>query len=331
MAISTWKCAMLTSAQLRELDDLGYLAVPDVVPQAVIDEALADCEEIAAGLVDEAVARGEAAGDLVGEPMARQVIELTRRTGRSYGQYFDISFPVRGELSASTPINLRPGFFQFLTCQRLLDVVEDVVGPEVFCNPVQHLRLKLPRQIRPEGAGFLTATVPLHQDIGVVAAEADGSHILTVWAPLNAATKDNGCLEVIPGSHRNLLLSHCMQTATSQYGVPEEITRKLGERVPLEMRPGSVLLLHQRTVHGSLDNRTGTELRISLDLRYQPVGEPSGRPLFRGFVARSRRDPASALTSAAAWQELWESTRRRLPPVLDPAEFFRWGPGDVCA
>ncbi len=322
---------MLTSDQLEQYADLGYLVVPDVIPPAVIDETLSDCEQIADGLVDAAVARGEDAADLAGQPMARQVIELTRRTGRSYGQYFDISFPVRGELSAATPINLRPSFYRFLTCERLLDVIEDIVGPEIFCNPTQHLRLKLPQQVKPEGSGFLTATVPLHQDIGVVAAEADDSHILTVWAPLNAATRENGCLEVIPGSHRNRLLPHCMQSATNQYGVPGEISSRLGERVPLEMAAGSVLLLHQQTVHGSLDNSTDGELRMSLDLRYQPVGEPSGRPLFHGFVARSRRAPESVLPGAAAWQQLWETTRRELPPVLDPAEFFRWGAGDVCA
>jgi hypothetical protein len=322
---------MLTSDQLKQFEDLGYLVVPDVIPQPVIDQTLSDCAEIAAGLVDAAVARGEAAGDLVGQPMARQVIELTRRTGRSYGQYFDISFPVRGELSAATPINLRPSFYEFLARGPLLDVIEDILGPEIFCNPTQHLRLKLPQNVRPEGSGFLTSTVPLHQDIGVVAAEADDSHILTVWAPLNDATRQNGCLEVIPGSHRNRLLQHCMQAATNQYGVPDEISRQLGDRVPLEMTAGSVLLLHQQTVHGSLDNATDGELRISLDLRYQPVGEPSGRPLFRGFVARSRRSPEAVLADAVAWQQLWEATRQQLPPVLDPAEFFRWGSGDVCA
>jgi phytanoyl-CoA hydroxylase len=322
---------MLTSDQLEQFADLGYLVIPDVIPQLVIDEALSDCAAIAAGLVDAAVARSEGAGDLVGQPMARQVIGLTRRTGHSYGQYFDISFPVRGELSAATPINLRPSFFQLLTSDRLLDAIEDVVGPEIFCNPTQHLRLKLPQGVRPEGSGFLTATVPLHQDIGVVAAEADDSHILTVWAPLNAATRENGCLEVIPGSHRHRLLQHCMQTSTNQYGVPDEISGRLGQRVPLEMAAGSVLLLHQQTVHGSLDNTTDGELRISLDLRYQPVGEPSGRPLFRGFVARSRKAPESVLADALAWRQLWEATRQQLPPVLDPAEFFRWGSGDVCA
>ena len=46
------------------------------------------------------------------------------------------------------------------------------------------------------------------------------------------------------------------------------------------MRPGSVLLMHQRTIHSSLENLTDDQVRISLDLRYQPIGQATGRPAF---------------------------------------------------
>lgn len=323
---------MLTPEQREQFDQLGYVVVPDVVPQSVVDEVLADCADIAAGLTQTAVNNGTAPADLLDASLDRQVIELTRLTGRSLGQHFDISFPVRGPLSNATPINLREGMFGFLTCGPLLDVVESVVGPEVFCNPVQHLRLKVPCEVVPaEGAGFLNATVPWHQDLGVVATEAEESHILTVWSPLNSATAENGCLQVVPGSHRNQLLSHCMRTSTNQYGIPDVVVGGLGPVVTLEMEPGDLLLLTKRTVHGSLDNRTTDQLRISFDLRYQPAGEPTGRPLFDGFLARSAAAPESVLSRWADWKRLWEDTRRRLPSELDPTEFFRWGPADVCA
>jgi phytanoyl-CoA hydroxylase len=323
---------LLTPEQHNQLDELGYVVIPDVIPDDIVDGVLQDCADIAAGLAREANQAGVAPDELLKAPMDRQVIELTRLTGRGLGQHFDISFPVRGPLSAQTPINLRPGMFGFLICGPLLDVVSDVVGPEVICNPVQHLRMKVPSDVVPsEGAGFLNATVPWHQDLGVVAAEAEDSHILTVWSPLTRATAENGCLQVVPGSHRNPLQAHCFQTSTNQYGIPDETVAALGSPVVLEMEPGEVLLLHQRTVHGSLENLTPDQLRISFDLRYQPAGEPTGRPLFDGFLARSAADPGAVLTRWADWMELWETTRRRLPPELDPGEFFRWGPGDVCA
>jgi phytanoyl-CoA hydroxylase len=323
---------MLTTPQLRQYEDLGYVVVPDVIPEQVVADVLGDCAEIADRLVRDVLQDDGGAGDLRGAPLDRQVIELTRRTGRSVAQHFDISFPVRGEFGPWVPINLRPGMFGFLACPRLLDAVEDITGPEILCNPTQHLRMKLPKEAVPAGgAGFLTATVPWHQDQGVIAAEADQSHILTVWSPLNQANRSNGCLAVVPGSHRQDLLSHCFQADSNQYGIPEEVVDGLGRAVVLEMEPGSVLLMHQRTVHGSLENCTTDQLRTSFDLRYQPVGEPTGRPLFDGFVARSRKAPETAVTTWAEWAGTWEATRRRLPGELDPAEFFRWGPADVCA
>jgi phytanoyl-CoA hydroxylase len=323
---------MLTQEQHVQYEESGYLLIHDVVDEPVIEAALQDCETIGADLVRAAVQDGTADPALLDAPLSEQVIGLTRCLNRSVAQHFDISFPVRGPLSDATPINLRAGMFGFLVCEPLLDLVEDLVGPEVFCNPTQHLRMKLPdAEVPTGGASFLTATVPWHQDQGVIAAEADQSNILTVWSPLTPATRANGCLQVVPGSHRNPLLTHCLQEKSNQYGIPQDVVTAQGEPVVLEMEPGSVLLLHQRTVHGSLPNDTPDELRISFDLRYQPVGEPSGRPLFDGFLARSQAAPEDVLTSPADWAASWEATRRRLPSELDPADFFRWGPADVCA
>src|SRR3989442_714020 len=53
-----------------------------------------------------------------------------------------------------------------------------------------------------------------------------------------------------------------------------------GRALPLPMQPGSVLLMTQRPMPSSLDNVTDDQVRISMDLRYQPVGQPTGRPAF---------------------------------------------------
>ena len=55
-----------------------------------------------------------------------------------------------------------------------------IVGPEIVCNPTQHLRMKLPESAVPAGADGLTSRVPWHQDNGVLLEEADDSHVLTV-------------------------------------------------------------------------------------------------------------------------------------------------------
>jgi hypothetical protein len=97
------------------------------------------------------------------------------------------------------------------------------------------------------------------------------------------------------------------------------------------MPAGSVLLMHQRTLHCSRDNVTGDQVRISFDLRYQPVGQPTGRPAFPGFVARSRARPERELRDPVAWARLWEDTRARLA-ARDTPVFNRWrADSPVCA
>jgi ectoine hydroxylase-related dioxygenase (phytanoyl-CoA dioxygenase family) len=189
--------------------------------------------------------------------------------------------------------------------------------------------MKLPESAVPAGADGLTSRVPWHQDNGVLLEEADDSHVLTVWAPLTPATEENGCLFVVPGSHRWPLLAHCPTEAG--YAIPEQ-AMSLAGAVAVEMSPGSVLLMHQRTVHASGVNRTGGDVRVSLDLRYQPSGEASGRPLYPSFLARSRARPQDVVVGAAEWASLWTSTRARLADRDIEGGFFRWGDGGAaCA
>ena len=61
-------------------------------------------------------------------------------------------------------------------------------------------------------------------------------------------------------------------------------------------------------------------------------GHIPGRPIFPGFVARSRRDPASGVTDPAAWAELWRAARTRLATIEDPGKLNRWsGDEPGCA
>lgn len=49
-----------------------------------------------------------------------------------------------------TPIHTGRAVFNLLRCQRLLDVVEDLIGPEIYSNLVQHVRIKMPEFAGPE-------------------------------------------------------------------------------------------------------------------------------------------------------------------------------------
>ena len=225
-------------------------------------------------------------------PFAERLTEVARESEGEYYNYFDISLP-QSSIDADTPMHTGPRAFELLRNERLLDAVEMFIGPEIFCNPVQHTRIKPPVAVLPEGkrlhAGI--AMTPWHQDIGVVTEEADESDMLTVWLPVTEATEENGCLTVVPGSHRHGLDLHCV-APSGKMGIPDENISP--DHIALPMKPGDVLFMTKYTQHGSLENVSDT-IRWSFDLRYNPVGQATGRAWFPGFIARSRSNPDSEL------------------------------------
>ncbi|HEY1296734.1 MAG TPA: phytanoyl-CoA dioxygenase family protein [Chloroflexota bacterium] len=321
---------VLSRAQRQHFDSEGFVVVEDVLDPD---------QEIAGVLAEYADALGEIANDFhhkgliptpYGElPFTERLIRVSQESGQPIPQFFDFSLPQTG-VRHDTPIRVGPAVFRLLTSPRLLDLVEDLVGAEIYSNPVQHIRMKLPKRAIPEGfSNGLVTQIPWHQDNGVILQEADDATILTVWLPLLDATFDNGCLQVIPSSHRAGLATHCPGNSVH---IPDELVPN--ERaLPLPMRPGSVLLMTQRTIHSSLDNLTDDQVRISMDLRYQPIGQPTGRPAFApaGFVARSRAHPDRVLNDPAVWAERWLILRNELAEQENPT-FNRWTNAPaVCA
>jgi phytanoyl-CoA hydroxylase len=322
---------VLSRAQQEQFVQEGYVVVEDVLDpdrdiQPVLDEYAGVLDGIAESLQTEGVL-SSTYSDL---PFEQRLIQICAESGRNFPQHFDFSLPQRG-ITSDTPIHVGPAVFGMLTNPRLLDLVEDVIGPEIYSNPTQHIRMKLPRRAVENGkTNGLVTKVPWHQDNGVLLPEADEASILTVWFPLNEATIENGCLQVLPRSHRGDLEPHC--PTGSGLAIPEKV---LGEQqtIPLPMRPGSVLLMTQRTVHSSLDNLTEDQVRLSMDLRYQPIGQPTGRPAFAtaGFIARSAAHPEAVLRDPAAWAQRWYEVRAHLAERESPS-FNRWtAEAAVCA
>ena len=325
----------LTEDQVDGYHEEGFLIVEGLLdPEVDLGPVIREYEEVLDRLARELCEAGEIASTYAELPFGKRLIQVYVESGRVHAQYFDCSLPQKGTRSDS-PIWVGPEVFRALRNETLLDVVEDLIGPEVYSNPVQHIRIKPPEHLIAKGpvdprtglvAGFAVGATPWHQDNGVVLPEADETDMLTVWFPLTEATVENGCLEVIRGSHRRGLLHHC----SSGFGlfIPDRFLPE--DVVTVPMSPGDVLFMHRRTCHSSLPNRS-EDVRVSLDLRYNPVGQSTGRDVFPGFVARSRANPESELHDAGAWAELWYEARRRLAVDNIPA-YNRWPTDDpACA
>ena len=130
--------------------------------------------------------------------------------------------------------------------------------------------------------------------------EAEGSDVVTCWFPLAEAMVEHGCMEVLPGQVDDGYLRH--QKAGGTTIVPEVMPEV--EPLALECKRGDVVLMSRFTPHRSTPNHSD-QCRWSLDLRYQPTGQHTGRTGHPDFIARSRRDPISELTDHEEWCRLW--------------------------
>ena len=313
----------LNEAQLQQFADEGFLVVADVFdPARDFAPVMDEYRTILDGIADTLYGEGTISSRYDNLPFAERITEICAESQRVLSQHFDFSLPQKGVLP-DTPIYTGPAMFRVLSNPRLLDLVKSVIGTEIFSCPVQHARMKLPKRAVADPANGLIAKIPWHQDNGVLMPEADESSILTVWMPVTEATIANGCMQVIPRSHGHELFDHC-PGGPGGLAIPDTLLPP-GDPVALPMKPGSVLLMTQSTVHSSLDNVTPDQVRISFDLRFQPIGQPTGRPAFAqaGFVARSAAHPESVVRDPAVWSRNWLAVRDQLAADENPA-YNRW-------
>ncbi len=195
------------------------------------------------------------------------------------------------------------GMFTLRTAPALLDVVETLIGSEILAHPQFNYRAKLPNQD--------ITVIPWHQDLAyLIPEEAGETLVVNVWLPLVQATEENGCMQVIRGSHRFNLIEHNYEDLTPGHTGGKGISDAElppGDIIAAELDAGDVLLTSERVVHRGLPNRS-TTVRWSVDTRYSQIGLPTGRASVPGFVARSRKSPESVAKSHHDWNRLFVSS-----------------------
>jgi phytanoyl-CoA hydroxylase len=324
-------------SDVARFQDQGYLLVEGLLdPERDLDPVVWEYEAVLDRVAAEWQAAGKIGATYTELPFAERFARILNDAGPEGYRPFDIT--LSGRLSDSEPMHhsmhLGPAVFALITSPRLVDVVEQLIGPEVLSNPIQHVRIKPPESLLSPAfrhRNTMVSAVEWHQDQGVALPEVDETEMLTVWFPVFDSTIENGCLCIIPESHKRGLLTHCPSRPGQSFDlrIPEAVRGAGGFPVP--MKRGSVLFLHRRTMHSSLPNRSAG-VRWSFDLRYQPIGQPTGRPWFPDFVVRSRREPQREVHDWQAWAELWRATRRHLAAHPEEMKPRRWtGTEAVCA
>ena len=286
--------AGLDSEQTDFYRDEGYLLLEGVFDPALLEPLKAEL----ADEIDEFARRAHAEG-LLAELYADAPFE--RRLALLAAQLEEPGAILRrmnGKLKTA-------GMFAILSSPPLLDIVESVIGPEILAHPQFNLRAKLPHQA--------ASVVPWHQDLGYLEVEATETFMVNFWIPLVDATAENGCMEVIAGSHRLPLIEHHdgLGPAGNFKGIVDEQVPP-GEQVLCPVPVGGVLLIQHKTVHRSIPNQAD-HIRWSLDLRYSDPRQPTGREDVPGFIARSAAHPHTVALDLGDWLEIIEAGRVNYP------------------
>jgi ectoine hydroxylase-related dioxygenase (phytanoyl-CoA dioxygenase family) len=311
----------------QQFDDYGYAVVDNVLDADTISAVELDY----INLIDRHAPRWLAEGKI---PDLYADLPLHQRAGMIVSylddlefRWFDIAFPQAKVPTGQFP-NVSQAVFDIMVHPRLLDCIEALIGGEIVVNPIHHVRIKPPQAAlkAAKPSGLMKAT-GWHQDQGVARAIADDTEMITAWVAITDATEENGCLCVVPGSHKEGLATHCTLGGVT---IPDALIVK--EAVtPVPVKRGGVLLMHRKMQHSSTPNQSAG-IRWSFDLRYQPPGQPTGRDEFPDFLARSRQNPASVTVDHAAWVDLYRQTEAWMHTQAEFEKSHRWsGDAEVCA
>ena len=149
---------------------------------------------------------------------------------------------------------------ELIRSPRLLDAVEDLIGPNIMCWTSQWWIKE------PHSPQF----VSWHQDSNYWGLDTD--HLVSAWVALSPATVESGCMRFMPGSHLGPRLPH-RETwhDDNMLSRGQEISAGIDEAraVNMEVATGEAALFSYRLAHASHPNRSD-DRRIGIAIRYMP-------------------------------------------------------------
>lgn len=222
----------VSDAQWRQYERDGYLRLGRVL----------DATDLAAlqRRIDE-IMLGEAAIDY-----DRMLMQLDSSSGR-YDEMPPQSKGFKGptlNYRKIQDLEMDPLFLAYMQRPLFREICARVYGRE---TPIACFRAMFMN--KPARRGTL---LPWHQDRWTA---LDRDPLITLWTALDPATIANGCVQVIPGSHRLGVInpSHPSAFVTEEQAAEHAPDEKA---VYLELEAGEVVLLHNWLLHRSDVNRT---------------------------------------------------------------------------
>lgn len=156
------------------------------------------------------------------------------------------------------PDRLLPSFDRIIRHPGILDAVSQILGPDLM---VWSAALFSKDARSPH-------IVSWHQDLTYW--DLDDAEEVTCWLALSPSTRESGCMQFIPGSHKLRAVAHVdtfseTNLLTRGQEVAVEVDRN--DAVHVELRPGQASLHHGHLFHASDPNLSG-DRRLGTAIRY---------------------------------------------------------------
>jgi non-haem Fe2+, alpha-ketoglutarate-dependent halogenase len=200
------------------------------------------------------------------DALYRRVLESERMLGG----------PFKGRVNQKCHL-LFPWLYDLVTDDRVLDAVEPILGPDIFCWSAGFFHK------RPHDGNY----VSWHQDATYWGLSSPD--VMTVWVAISPANKVSGCMKFIAGTHKTQVTHEDTFNKDNLLTRGQEIAVEVNEAdaVYAELAPGQASLHHVLLFHGSAPNQSD-DRRIGLAIRYIPthvkqaVGSRDWATLVRG-------------------------------------------------
>lgn len=261
---------MLTQQQIDDFWRDGVLTVEDAVTPVQLAALNADI----AGWVEESRAHSE--------PFGPPTLDERPR--------FDMGTEHRADNPAlrrvNNPSDISDSYREVMSNAATVDMVNQLIGPNLKFHHCK-INLKLPGT---------DTTVAYHQDFLFTPHTNDD--VVTALLMLDDVTEENGCLRVVPGSHRGPLLTLFRDEAFVGAVSPAEEERLLAESIPVTGKAGSACLMHTRLAHGSAPNGSERSRNLyicvysaadAFPLARNPMPNPNEGMILRGEKTRTAR------------------------------------------
>lgn len=181
-----------------------------------------------------------------------------------------------------------PLFLEFMQRPIFRDLCARVYGPQTPITAFRAMFMNKPAQ---QGTWL-----PWHQDRWNY---LDRDPLLTVWTALDPATKANGCVQLVAGSHKLGLLNpdhpsgFVSPEQAAHYATPDKV-------IYLALEPGEVAIMHNWLLHASDVNHTDTSRRAFSVCYMDGATQASNGEVFSTIFGADALSPTTGqLTNAA--------------------------------